>query len=701
MDHIEVLASKKSMLLKLVKDRETQIEALTADHNEARTHHRTVTTQVSALQQKETVLLEQEKTLRKKIAQLKEQETLLEQRLKDLKVSLPQKEREQTQQQRDALLGEIDKLTQTKISIDQNVKAIEAQLGKTQQRFKDAAALQEMHLKQKQQLQLSAEELARREQQTKERERDVQAEAQKIKQHMETLNKRREQAEQDLEHEKATLLVEIHHLEDQRKKIEEDITKKMETLNTPQAPEEVSDPARRELMQTISALRREKALLQAEIGQLKRTKEDYGMQRERDKKLVELRKAFEQQLKEKQRQLQVISEVISKKEEESAKNRYETEKAREDVQGKLNLLKEREQAIITMEKRAKDTERKIAQLDKEWNSKQDALNAIKQTLQEVEQRVKEELPKHKDALSQITQEWDFKSKQLENTLSVLKDEKRQIEAKAKDLEEDMEQLKKQEVEALDAVRDLEKDQALLEQKQSEFLRLEQKIERNKAIKEQLERDLKEREKTVRAKEKELAQGLKRVDKAKATKSIIATLTKEHNTLKKQHALVSKKLAQSEKRLKQIEEHINQKSTRLREREAYLKQKEQDIKDREMVLKREHQIFEERARGMQTEREELEEEEYEVMKEEAKVMPQPRYVPPAPPRPIVLGGKDADMKTLINEVRELINTGDVNNAAQLLRQVEVQSQGIRDPNERRRIGYQILELKTELQLIKLA
>ena len=425
------------------------------------------------------------------------------------------------------------------------------------------------------------------------------------------------------------------------------------------------------------------------------------MQRERDKKLVELRKAFEQQLKEKQRQLQVISEVISKKEEESAKNRYETEKAREDVQGKLNLLKEREQAIITMEKRAKDTERKIAQLDKEWNSKQDALNAIKQTLQEVEQRVKEELPKHKDALSQITQEWDFKSKQLENTLSVLKDEKRQIESKAKDLEEDMEQLKKQEVEALDAVRDLEKDQALLEQKQSEFLRLEQKIERNKAIKEQLERDLKEREKTVRAKEKELAQGLKRVDKAKATKSIIATLTKEHNTLKKQHALVSKKLAQSEKRLKQIEEHINQKSTRLREREAYLKQKEQDIKDREMVLKREHQIFEERARGMQTEREELEEEEYEVMKEEAKVMPQPRYVPPAPPRPIVLGGKDADMKTLINEVRELINTGDVNNAAQLLRQVEVQSQGIRDPNERRRIGYQILELKTELQLIKLA
>ena len=65
-----------------------------------------------------------------------------------------------------------------------------------------------------------------------------------------------------------------------------------------------------------------------------------------------------------------------------------------------------------------------------------------------------------------------------------------------------------------------------------------------------------------------------------------------------------------------------------------------------------------------------------------------------------GEEDLDIYEMIKEAKRYIKGGQKADASQLIEKIEQRSKDIKDNDERRRVGYDLLELKTDLKLAEL-
>jgi len=379
---------------------------------------------------------------------------------------------------------------------------------------------------------------------------------------------------------------------------------------------------------------------------------------------------LKKEIKEKEKTLEDDKRELGKKEDEIMERLNEIEKSRKELESKEDdiqgIIKEMEKNKKILLKEEKKVTGKLSKLKKEHDKiKENSAFVI-----ESNKRLDYQLKERKLQLSKLNKEWEIKQRVFNDNLEFLRKRKQELTPLLKEVSNDINKLNKKETDILKDVEKLEKNRNLLNEKEKEFI---DKIKRL----ENVESSVKKREKEVSRKEAIIAN-------AKELKDNIPKLKREFTKAKQLYENEQGKLNDLIAEATAKKGLIKNKEIELMRKDDYLAKREKWIKDREYELSVEKQ---------QIGREEVHLMGKEPLKKDidfTKIKEGEEY----PIHP--------EVRPLIRKARELIINKSTDEAFKTIQEIEAIYNGLKaTDSEKRKINYDLLELKTEVKLAELS
>ena len=205
---------------------------------------------------------------------------------------------------------------------------------------------------------------------------------------------------------------------------------------------------------------------------------------------------------------------------------------------------------------------------------------------------------------------------------------------------------------------------------------------------QQEKDLKAQEKTLEKGQNALAKDKERVAKIEAKVQHAKELKMNIPMLEKKYAKFMDQVAQAEAKLMAVapealakRELLKDMQTEIGSSRKELETKERLLTNREHIFKRQQEHFEER------EEEALMEYMHETAEQEMGTLPIKTRYP--------------EIQELLDQARASLNKGDANTAVRLAAEIDILIEKLKEVGEKRKLNYDLLELKTNIKLASLA
>jgi chromosome segregation protein len=280
-----------------------------------------------------------------------------------------------------------------------------------------------------------------------------------------------------------------------------------------------------------------------------------------------------------------------------------------------------------------------------------------------------------EALSRLKDERDYNLKEVDHTLTRLEQDRETILPAVNRLDEEIKSLDEKEVEICKAVKEMETSKKLLEKEEERVRTILHKAQDvDKDIKAR-EKNIKVLEKTISKEENRLRTEVEKIEKAKHMKKEIPKLKRIYTKLKKDILKINEEAVAKRENLKDFESKLIEK-----EHALILKEKE--------VMATEARITNDRREWSKLEKVADSDKIYASIKTVEKL------------------GKDlspnqtSDVYGMIENARTLITSQKTQDAQALIDEIEKEFKKVK-ADEKRLVGYEIMELKNDLKLASLA
>gem|GEM_PF-5911257 len=483
----------------------------------------------------------------------------------------------------------------------------------------------------------------------------------------------------------------------------------------------------------------EESLIQREQG-LKKEREDFEnetrrMHRDRQHlgdEIIELsakRQTLAVSLKDEHARLKDIEGLINKQLSD-----YQA-RARKVAKGEENLLRfksELDRLAIAL----KGRDETLTAIEKDVIAREQALNDTKAAFDKESRQWQGELAgldaKKREIDQQILEKESY-LKDLEQNEKLLSDKETEIIERIKDLEEDEKLLEERQQEIIETVKVLEQDRRELDEKEKEFISVIDKLEKKERESQARERKLEQKEKELATREQDIKQveddiiktrddleaKEKKIARVKELKANEENLQKQVEQLNQEIAkLATKKLrvmeikdleaniqglklqrerlrTELEKEKDALELQINKLAAKAADMEEY-KRLEKQLAMREDFLDRKEGELDKAWQTVKQEEDHLSERAFRAAPAKVEEIRSVAEIHSDIARADT--PRQLEIYTIIARTRDAIRRGDLATARQLYNQLKPMYERLRVSNdERKKIYYEVLELKTDIEL----
>lgn len=404
---------------------------------------------------------------------------------------------------------------------------------------------------------------------------------------------------------------------------------------------------------------------------------------------------LETEAKDKKRQVDLLDKMIRDEENKHAKERYALEQMQKKLDGKDASLKLMEAELGQKAAEMSKAEKEIEIMQNDWKKKYFLINDSKLIVEKGKKELQELLPHEREQLKILKEELDVRLAAVMKSKSELADDKRQITSKLNELESVSKALATREKEVVKEVNKISKVKRMLSEKEDKIISLVEQMESDKEDIENLNEVIDIREKDLKKKELKFAADRQKLDVMKDKISTVKELKEDIDILKRQHNDLLDKLRIDNANLDKARQSLMITNRDVQQKDLKIRSRESTLSNYEHELETERKLFDEvswrAARGQPYQQ---------------PPAPKP-YLPPAPKMTVydVRSKKEETKKQSINEVisntRELIANRNLDAASANLLQLEMMRKEIGESSKSKKIEYQILELKTDLELASLS
>jgi chromosome segregation ATPase len=433
----------------------------------------------------------------------------------------------------------------------------------------------------------------------------------------------------------------------------------------------------------VASLRQEKAMLDQHMDKGRKDLEDL-------KQLIKAREAD-------------LSGFSRREQELSLK-----EKLAADVTNTKQILAKKESDLKKMDELLAKKQGLLDAKEKELDDKRAKMEYELQKAEANRRLVYEEIKNKQTELADLTKLRALRNREIAEAEKLLKEKEIEMLETIRNLELDKELLDKKEDEIDSTARRIESDKLLVEQKEEEILEKISLMEELQATAPKREEEMKKIRQELDAYDKALSEKEKQLDRdyQKKLKELDKTkfqLEKTMDRLEKKEAKIAA--------VKELRVNITAMENKLKQLDNLIAVKESEIGSlkteatKDVAISLEVKRMEEELEKRQKE---IEEKERQLLREEAEAETgefheyieheTARYAKPALPKI-----KEAtDVYSMIDEARELINMGRLNEARAIYAKIgNIYEQLDVAPTDKKRVYYAILELKTDIELAYLA
>lgn len=451
-------------------------------------------------------------------------------------------------------------------------------------------------------------------------------------------------------------------------------------------------------------LAKEDGLKHQEIGVLEEEK-DAELEEERVKKLetllnqkeeelLEHETRFKSHLEEKNVEIAKLNQEIMERQDALDYLSKETESVENKVETNADKILHQDQLLVDAEKSIKAREGQLKQKEHELNDiliqleqKHAALESFQATQQERERELLEkesalrnQYGLQKMDLAKLHEEIDEKQQLLRQ----LTDEEQAMGSK---VEENSKLLEKKELEIIQRVRDLEEDQQLLDRKENELKRTVMDLEKDKD--------------TLEMRETEVLDAIDHLEKDKRFREVQRRVEADKIFIKEKEREVLKLVKKLEKDKEKIDRGlINQRT--FDQKMAKLQQKEEDMVARETALiERMHTYGQIEVLGPSATASDDSQRRPMPSKSYTQAITRIVFADDRKQLKVDKKGKQKDTKVPLSEMmtytRGFIRAKDFNSAKKTLNHIQREFRKIKKVDVKRKYQYDIMELKTQLDL----
>jgi len=333
-------------------------------------------------------------------------------------------------------------------------------------------------------------------------------------------------------------------------------------------------------------------------------------------------------------------------------------------------------------------EKELVQREVLWLDRERGIKKELSSLREEKAVMEREILESRRKMEGLASAFQLKHGELEESLKKISKGKMELDKLSTVLEENTRELNRKESDVSQKALELIKDSKMLEEKEEEIIGKINELEK-------VECSLKEREVTIQKLEKEadlIASKLDRKEREVRDKELKISNVKElkvdinrlktaKTKLQKDVLKINEEALAKREILKDFESNLLKKEGAIKSREKQLIIREQDVDVQGMQL----QKMREELRGGIVDTlvdEELRHEEGDVVMQ--KEMP-----------------KNPEVYEMINHARQMIEARNLPEAKKMVVQIEMMHNKIKQSEEKRKVGYELMELKTDFKLAGLA
>jgi chromosome segregation ATPase len=384
-------------------------------------------------------------------------------------------------------------------------------------------------------------------------------------------------------------------------------------------------------------------------------------------------------IQEKEQELHAVNEDLVRKEKDLGDHETKLKELQGLLQAKEEELNKKEFLLVQAKENVSQEELDHERTGAQLTDRGDEIREHAHMLQVKKDIFDRELPMSLEKLEKIREEWELKESVLREKSSRILADKTEVERMLDKIESNVRILQDKEDNIIKQVDGLSKSKSRLQKEEDRVLAKVRKLET-------VDRQLKDREKHIQQLERAISneqrsihKGVERLEQAREFKKEIPKLEHLHTKLKKQLEHIEDEALAKRELLKNQEEKLLTMARDLQQREARLEHSEERIaKDEE--------AFEEEREGAD---EGLFESyvQHEIRRTEHFDEPEE-------------SGPYQHVYQLVRKARKYIDTRSLDLANDMIFEIEKAMQEMED-SEKRRLHYDVLELKTDVKLATLS